>query len=89
MTIKAGCFLRILYVNGMIMTIAAGGALKDMRARRFTKDANRVAGRSLRQHQLTNEGVGVEAYVELKKSSVSRKNLARCLRCNTLRSKNA
>jgi len=47
MIIKAGCFFRILYVKGMIMTIAAGGAESDNLDRRFTKDARRVAGKWL------------------------------------------
>ena len=46
---RAGCFLRTLYVNGIIMTIAAGGACRDSRASLFTNDANRDTGRCLRK----------------------------------------
>jgi hypothetical protein len=46
-TIKAGCFLRILYVKGIIITMAAGGAFSDNRERRFINEARRVAGRWL------------------------------------------
>lgn len=42
---REGCFLRILYVNGMIMTIAAGGAESDKRDNRFMNEAKRVTGR--------------------------------------------
>ena len=47
MTINAGCCLRMLYVNGMIMTIAAGGALRDSLASLLTKEASRLAGSML------------------------------------------
>jgi hypothetical protein len=41
-----------LYVNGIIMTMAAGGAFSDSLASRFTKDARRVAGRCLSHFQV-------------------------------------
>lgn len=34
-------------MNGTIITIAAGGALRERRAKRFAKDARMVAGRWL------------------------------------------
>lgn len=45
MTMQAGCFLSTLYVKGMIIIIAAGGAERERRERRLMKDANSVAGR--------------------------------------------
>jgi hypothetical protein len=39
----------MLYVKGMTMTIAAGGAVRDSRESFFTNEANRVAGRCLRK----------------------------------------
>lgn len=47
MAINEGCLFRMLYVKGMIITMAAGGADRERRARRFTKDARRLAGRWL------------------------------------------
>lgn len=44
---QAGWCFSILYVNGMIMTMAAGGAKSDRRESRLMKDARRVAGRWL------------------------------------------
>ena len=46
-TIRAGCALRILYVKGMTITMAAGGALSDNRESFLTNEASRVAGRCL------------------------------------------
>jgi hypothetical protein len=37
----------MLYVNGMSMMMAAGGAERESRARRLTKEARRAAGRCL------------------------------------------
>lgn len=45
MPINVGCLLSILYVNGMTMIMAAGGAYSDNLDSRFMKDAKRVAGR--------------------------------------------
>lgn len=47
MTIKAGCRLSTLYVNGITITMLEGGAERDRRASRLTKEASRVAGRWL------------------------------------------
>jgi hypothetical protein len=45
MTMHAGCLFKMLYVNGIIMMIAAGGAERERRERRLINDANNVAGR--------------------------------------------
>ena len=37
----------MLYVNGMTITIAAGGAVSDSRESFLTKDASKVEGRCL------------------------------------------
>jgi hypothetical protein len=44
MDMRAGWRLRVLYVKGMIMIMAAGGADSDRRARRLIKEASSVAG---------------------------------------------
>jgi hypothetical protein len=46
-TMRAGCRLRMLYVKGMIIMIAAGGAFKDSLDNLLTNDANKVAGKCL------------------------------------------
>ena len=50
--IRAGCRLSMLYAKGIIMMMAAGGAVRERRASRFTNDARIVAGRwlTVRQH---------------------------------------
>ena len=63
MTIRAGCFLRMLYVRGMIMTTAAGDAESDRRASRFTKDASKFTGRCLSDQMSDNHGDS--SYVQL------------------------
>ena len=45
--ISAGCRLRMLYVKGMTMTIAAGGAFNESLESLLMKEASRVAGRWL------------------------------------------
>jgi len=47
MTMRAGCRLRMLYVKGMTMIMAAGGALNDNLDNLLTNDANKVAGKCL------------------------------------------
>jgi hypothetical protein len=47
MAIRAGWRLRVLYVKGMIMIIAAGGAVNESLERRLMKEANSAAGRWL------------------------------------------
>lgn len=44
---RAGCRLRTLYVKGIIMMIAAGGALSDNLDSLLIKEANNDAGRCL------------------------------------------
>lgn len=46
-TIRAGCCLRMLYVKGTIMMIAAGGAFNESLDNLLTNDANKVAGKWL------------------------------------------
>lgn len=48
--INPGCRLIILYVKGMVITIADGGADSERRARRLMKEARRVRGRCLDQN---------------------------------------
>jgi len=71
--INAGCFFKTLYTNGIIITTAAGGACNDNLANLFTNDASNVAGKC----------------VELRNRSVRRKNLARCRKWRTVRSRKA
>ena len=51
MTMHAGCRLRRLYVKGMSITTAAGGALSESRARRLAKAATSAAGRWLSRRE--------------------------------------
>lgn len=68
------------------MTMAAGGAERDRRARRLTKEAIIAAGRCLRR-DICQDKCHVEcereAYVDAKNVSLNRKNLARYLTCIT------
>jgi hypothetical protein len=47
-TMRVGCRLRMLYVKGMTIIIAAGGACNDSLDNLFTNDASKVAGKCLR-----------------------------------------
>jgi len=80
MAISDGCLFKMLYVKGMIMTIAAGGAFRDNRERRLINDASNVAGKCLVNRARQLEGFFDEHgnYVELRNTSVNLKNLARC-----------
>lgn len=73
-------------MKGIIITMAAGGAVRERRERRLIKEARRMEGRCLEGNLLGNNEWEInktETYVELKKSSVIRKKRARCLRCRT------
>lgn len=85
----------MLYVKGISIMTAAGGAVNESLDSRFTNDATRFAGRCLWKCKFMSQTDSLEeqkiergwqqtlnTYVELRKSSVSRKKRARCLRCN-------
>lgn len=49
---RAGCWRITLYVKGISMMTAAGGAVNESLDSRFTNDATRFAGRCLRENEV-------------------------------------
>ena len=75
-------------MNGITITIPAGGADIDNLDSRLIKDANKAAGRWLWLIVSDTDGwCCVKTYVELKNNSVNLKKRARCLLCSKPRSR--